>query len=148
MIRYYRAPLGWLEIQSQGPRLVSAGFVPVKPARGTLLKKRDRLFRELEGYFKGVRTKFSVKTLLRGTPFQKRVWKELQRVPYGRTVSYSRIAERIGKKKAVRAVANAIGQNPLAIFIPCHRVIGKDGSLTGYAFGLRKKSRLLKGEQK
>ena len=98
-------------------------------------------------YFKGQRQLLDFPIHSKGTPFQQTVWEALQTVPYGQTVAYSDIAERIGKRSAVRAVASAIGANPIMISVPCHRVIGKNGKLTGFRGGLRMKERLLKLEQ-
>lgn len=99
--------------------------------------------RQLDEFFGGNRREFDVPLLLAGTAFQKRVWSELLGIPYGHTVSYMEIAERINAPESVRAVANAVGANALSLFIPCHRVIGSDGSLTGYAGGLQAKRKLL-----
>ena len=139
---YYRSPLGWLRIEGAGPSLHSLEFVP-KKARGLATALPAKVARELGEYFRGKRKKFSLRLKPQGTAFQQRVWKSLQKISHGRKISYSQVAARIGRQKSVRAVANAIGQNRLAILIPCHRVIGSDGSLTGYAYGLRKKAWLL-----
>jgi len=98
---------------------------------------------QLDEYFRGERTQFEVPMYAPGTPFQMRVWAELQRIPVGTTTTYGRIAESIGQPAAVRAVARANGDNRIAILIPCHRVIGADGSLTGYGGGLWRKKKLL-----
>lgn len=98
---------------------------------------------ELDQYFKRERVSFSTPLVLHGTPFQIKVWQALQTIPYGQTKTYSEIAEKIGQPTAVRAVASAIGANPLLIFVPCHRVIGKNGSLTGFRSGLHLKEELL-----
>lgn len=98
---------------------------------------------QLVQYFNGQRTQFSVPYDLKGTPFQLSVWQELSKIPYGKTVAYSYIAEAINNPKAVRAVGRAIGQNPLTVVIPCHRVIGKNGKLTGFRGGLEMKKVLL-----
>jgi methylated-DNA-[protein]-cysteine S-methyltransferase len=103
--------------------------------------------KQLGEYFTGNRTKFDLKLDPQGTEFQHTVWAALQRIPYGATRSYGEIAEEIGQPKAVRAVANANARNPLTIIVPCHRVIGTNRSLTGYAGGLEKKSWLLELEQ-
>ena len=102
--------------------------------------------RELEEYFSGTRTEFTVRLHTPGTDFQNQVWKGLFSIPFGETASYSQQAERIGNPKAVRAVASANGANRIAIIIPCHRVIGSDGSLTGYGGGLPRKEWLLRHE--
>lgn len=104
------------------------------------------LERELASYFAGERQEFTVPLAPMGTVFQRAVWAELRRIPYGTTISYAVLAERIGRPTACRAVAGANGDNRLAIVIPCHRVIGKDGTLTGYGGGLWRKQRLLELE--
>lgn len=98
---------------------------------------------QLSEYFSGTRTEFDIPLAPRGTPFQKLVWQELCRIPYGQTRTYGQIAAAIGKPKASRAVGLACRKNPLWILIPCHRVIGKNDSLTGYAGGLELKQKLL-----
>ncbi len=103
---------------------------------------------ELSEYFIGKRKKFSVPILLEGTDFQQSVWKILQKIPYGETKSYMQQSEVLGNPKAIRAVASANGKNKIAIIVPCHRVIGKNGTLTGYAGGLWRKEKLLELEQK
>ena len=98
---------------------------------------------QLLAYFAGHLRAFSIRVKPTGTPFQRRVWEELQRIPYGQTISYGELARRIGKPDAVRAVGSANGANPIAIVVPCHRVIGADGSLTGFGGGLPVKKALL-----
>lgn len=98
---------------------------------------------QLDGYFAGKRRTFELKLAPRGTEFQRRVWQALAEIPYGETTTYAAIARAIGKPRAVRAVGAANGKNPLSIVVPCHRVIGNDGTLTGYAGGLPSKRRLL-----
>lgn len=102
--------------------------------------------RQLDEYFAGLRTEFDVPLLFAGTDFQKTVWRALLGIPYGKTVSYKELARKIAMPDAVRAVANANGANSISIFAPCHRVIGSDGSLTGYGGGLDKKLFLLELE--
>ena len=104
--------------------------------------------RQLDEYFAGDRTEFDLELALAGTPFQQRVWKELQAIGYGETISYGRLAERIGQPTAFRAVGLANGKNPVGIIVPCHRVVGSDGSLTGYGGGLERKQFLLALEQR
>ena len=103
---------------------------------------------QLKAYFKGTLRDFSLPLDLQGTPFQLKVWEALQKIPYGQTISYSELARRIGKPKAVRAVGGANGKNPIPLVVPCHRVIGSDGSLTGYGSGIHIKSMLLELEKK
>ena len=101
---------------------------------------------QLNEYFNGNRKQFSLKLNPIGTAFQQRVWQTLQTIPYGKTISYLELSKQLGDIKAIRAVANANGKNPLWIIIPCHRVIGSDGSLTGYAGGTNRKQWLLEHE--
>lgn len=103
----------------------------------------QRVIDELDEYFAGTRRHFTVSLEPRGTPFQLRVWNELTRIPYGQTISYLQLAERIGSPKAVRAVGAANGANPIPVIIPCHRVIGSSGRLVGYGGGLDRKETLL-----
>ena len=102
---------------------------------------------QLQQYFSGELKQFNLKLNLKGTDFQKRVWQALQNIPYGKTASYMELAKQLGDPLAIRAVAAANGKNPLWILVPCHRVIGSDGSLTGYAGGLWRKKWLLHHEQ-
>lgn len=101
---------------------------------------------QMHEYFEGNRTVFTFKLNPKGTEFQKKVWDELLNIPFGTTASYQEITNKLGDPKAIRAVANANGKNPLWIVVPCHRVIGSDGSLTGYAGGLWRKKWLLEHE--
>ncbi|MGY3795334.1 methylated-DNA--[protein]-cysteine S-methyltransferase [uncultured Aquimarina sp.] len=101
---------------------------------------------QLQDYFEGKRDHFDIKLNPSGTDFQKKVWKELTKIPFGKTVTYLDIAKNLGDPKCIRAAASANGKNPLWIVIPCHRVIGSDGSLTGYAGGLWRKKWLLDHE--
>jgi AraC family transcriptional regulator of adaptative response/methylated-DNA-[protein]-cysteine methyltransferase len=116
----------------------------IVPGQHSLL---ERLREELNEYFQGMRREFTLPLASRGTPFQDKVWQELRRIPYGQTISYDELARRVGQRTAQRAVARANGMNYVAILIPCHRVIGKDGSLTGYGGGLWRKRLLLELER-
>jgi AraC family transcriptional regulator of adaptative response/methylated-DNA-[protein]-cysteine methyltransferase len=107
----------------------------------------EQLRQELAEYFEGGRQTFKVRLTPRGTPFQEKVWEELCRIPYGETISYDELARRVGQPTAQRAVARANGMNCVAIVIPCHRVIGRDGTLTGYGGGLWRKRLLLELER-
>lgn len=99
--------------------------------------------RQVEEYFRGERTAFELPVAPRGSDFQRRVWAELARIPYGRTVSYGELARRVGRPGAARAVGRANATNPIPVVLPCHRVVGADGTLTGYAGGMERKERLL-----
>ncbi|MFJ1426307.1 methylated-DNA--[protein]-cysteine S-methyltransferase [Capnocytophaga canimorsus] len=102
---------------------------------------------EIENYFKGELKEFSIPLDLTGTPFQQKVWRILQQIPYGKTISYKEQAQKYGDNKAIRAIASANGKNKISIIIPCHRVIGSDGNLIGYAGGIWRKKKLLELEQ-
>ena len=110
-------------------------------------KQLEQLREELDSYFRGGLKEFSVPLAARGTPFQERVWRELQSIPFGEKISYQELAVRSGDANAVRAVARACAMNRIGILVPCHRVVGKDGQLTGYAGGLWRKRLLLKLER-
>ena len=109
-------------------------------------RHNQRTVAQLDAYFSGKRLKFDLPLDLRGTPFQRRVWECLLDIPPGRTWTYGQVAEAIGRPGAARAVGRAVGTNPVAIVVPCHRVIGSDGSLTGYGGGLERKTALLQLE--
>lgn len=104
--------------------------------------------RQLDEYFAGRRRAFELELAPEGTPFQQRVWRELRAIPFGATISYRQLAERLGQPSAMRAVGAANGRNPIPIVVPCHRVIGRDGTLTGYAGGLERKRFLLELERR
>jgi len=101
------------------------------------------IFNQLKEYFAGTRKEFNIPLDIEGTDFQQKVWNELQKIPYGKTISYKSLSEKLGDVKAIRAVGKANGQNPIPIIIPCHRVIGANGTLVGYAGGLAIKEKLL-----
>jgi len=146
---WYNTQLGWIQICSMDGVLTSMHFIKEKEVEGegerTLLT--DEAYRQLEAYFMGQRKKFTLPLKLLGTPFQQKVWKALCTIPYGETRSYKQIAELINQPKAARAIGSANHNNPIAVIVPCHRVIGANGSLTGYAGGLLLKTLLLKLEQ-
>ncbi len=116
---------------------------PFRESENDILLKMKQ---ELRAYFSGSLKTFATPVEFVGTPFQQSVWRELQRIPYGSTISYATQAARLGNPKAVRAVAAANGQNKISIIVPCHRVIGSNGALTGYAGGIGRKQALLQGE--
>jgi methylated-DNA-[protein]-cysteine S-methyltransferase len=139
-----------------GPLTVTAndeGFTAIHFERGRALRPTAGFVRDdarcqpvreqLEQYFRGAREGFDLPLVFRGTPFQNRVWNALVSIPYGETVSYGALARAISRPNAVRAVGAANGQNPFVIVVPCHRVIGADGSLTGFGGGLPRKRLLL-----
>lgn len=144
--QFLSSPLGILKIESNGEVITRVAFSQKKStnAPDTLTKKCAE---ELEEYCKGKRTTFTVPTDASGTAFQKSVWREMQKIPYGKTMSYAEIARRIRKAKAMRAVGTACGANPIVILLPCHRVVGSKGP-GGYSGGLEKKEWLLARESK
>ena len=147
---YLKSPIGQIKITANENAVTSIFFmfsdtemVPEK-TNAVLLQCRQ----ELMEYFAGKRKIFDVPVYQEGTDFQKNVWAELLKIPFGKTVSYNDIAKAIGNQKSIRAVGAANGKNQISIIVPCHRVIGSDGSLTGYAGGLWRKEWLLKHEAK
>ena len=148
-ITYTKTPLGVARITADDRAIheifVSDEEVLVKDSEEipSVLKK---CVQQLDEYFKGKRTSFDIPLAPHGTNFQQKVWKELCNIPFGKTCSYLELSKELGDTKAIRAVAAANGKNPLWIVVPCHRVIGSDGSLTGYAGGLWRKKWLLDHE--
>lgn len=144
---YINSPLGTTKITggSHGISSISVLNTPEIPSLNIPESLQDCVH-QLEAYFQGERQEFNLKLHPKGTDFQQRVWALLQTIPYGKTLSYLELSKQLGDVKAIRAVANANGKNPLWIVIPCHRVIGSDGSLTGYAGGLHRKQWLLEHE--
>ncbi|UCE40431.1 MAG: methylated-DNA--[protein]-cysteine S-methyltransferase [Candidatus Aminicenantes bacterium] len=146
---YYDSPIGILEILGTERGITGVHFVENKrdPDPAIPLPLKD-CCRQLYEYFVGDRKKFALTLHLEGTSFQKSVWNQLMKIPYGQTVSYKDIALAIRNEKACRAVGSANGRNNIAIIIPCHRVIAHDGTLGGYGGGLWKKEWLLNHEKK
>jgi len=127
-------------------QLIRFHGAPPPPPAGPAPKSLPFLKRQLEAYFSGNLRDFNIPMVAEGTEFQQRVWKELQKIPYGQAISYLELARRLGDEKCIRAAARANGANPISILIPCHRVIGSDGSLVGYGGGLDMKEFLLRLE--
>lgn len=146
----YSSPVGSLLLTSNGRALTSL-CLPGYDLPESAEEREDPVLREakqqLDDYFAGKRRHFDLKLAPHGTEFQTSVWRELSRIPFGTTISYADLARRIGQPKACRAVGAANGRNPIAIIVPCHRVIGADGTLTGYGGGLDCKRWLLKHEE-
>jgi methylated-DNA-[protein]-cysteine S-methyltransferase len=146
------SPIGELQLISREDKLVGLRMHAQRPSRDTppCNDREDaclaRAVEQLEAYFAGELTDFDLEVDLQGTPFQRRVWAALREIPYGETVSYGELARHVGQPGAARAVGLANNRNPLAIVVPCHRVIGADGSLTGYGGGLERKAWLLEHE--
>lgn len=125
---------------------VSTSSVPLADASSAEARILADARGQLDDWFRGVRTSFDLPLDLRGTPFQQRVWAELRAIPFGQTISYVELARRVGDAKAVRAVGAANGRNPIPLVVPCHRVIGANGSLVGFGGGLDRKRWLLRHE--
>ncbi len=153
--RYIDSPFGRVLIAGDEKGLTWLAFARGRqrstPLPDWVEANRDALLREtkrqLDAYFTGKSDCFDLPLDPRGTEFQQRVWRKLVAIPFGKTVSYTELARRVGRPRAFRAVGAANGQNPVSVIIPCHRVLGKNGDLTGYGGGLETKRRLLELEQ-
>jgi len=142
-----KSPLGFTKIIGDADGISSISILNSDEKETDIIPESlEDCVHQLNEYFEGERTHFDLKLNPEGTDFQKRVWDALQSIPYGKSVSYLELSKELGDVKAIRAVANANGKNPLWIVVPCHRVIGSDGSLTGYAGGLHRKQWLLEHE--
>ncbi len=142
-----KTPLGIAKITGDVNGIMSVSILNKTDTISTIIPEllEDCVF-QLNEYFNGERERFSLKLNAKGTVFQQRVWEALLTIPFGETRSYLQLSKQLGDVKAIRAVANANGKNPLWIIVPCHRVIGSDGNLTGYAGGLHRKKWLLEHE--
>ncbi len=146
-ITYYKTPIGIAKITGTIDGISSVSVLDNEVEISTNIPKcLKNCVQQLDEYFSGNRTEFTVKLNPKGTAFQQKVWTELLNVPFGKTSTYLKQSQSLGNVKAIRAVASANGKNPVWILIPCHRIIGSDGSLTGYAGGLWRKKWLLEHE--
>ncbi len=144
----YLTEIGWLEIKGNETEIHSILFFDQEPETTEFQPEIAlKLIHQLDDYFKNGRWNFDLKLSPTGTYFQQTVWRELEKIPFGKTISYLDLAKNLGDEKTIRAAASANGKNPISILIPCHRVVGKDGSLTGYAGGLHRKKFLLELEK-
>ena len=145
------SPVGLLTLIAGDDGLQSLLWGDQTPSSGEPARGRNRILnetiRQLGEYFAGRRTEFDLPLAPVGTPFQQRVWQELRKIPYGQCITYGEQAKRLAKPTAARAVGAANGRNPISIIVPCHRVVGANGDLTGFAGGLKTKAQLLKLEQ-
>ena len=144
---FLKTEIGFLKIIASESHLLEVIFLDTNTEKASPNKITEQTKVQLEQYFTGERKTFDLPLDPQGSEFQKRVWKELAKIPYGTSTSYLDMAERLGDPKVIRAAASANGKNPISIIIPCHRVIGSDGSLTGYAGGLHRKEWLLRHER-
>ena len=140
---FYQSPFGLLKIGAADGKVILVGIVSKQDEQNQPTALSAEVYRQLQEYFAGKRTMFTVPYALNGTSFQQAVWAQIAKIPYGQTVTYKDIAQAIDKPRAFQATGRAVGANPLAILIPCHRVVGSNGELTGYAFGLEMKKSLL-----
>lgn len=147
-VYFQKFDIGWLRIESLDDSIVRIDYTDESGESAKTDKVIEQCVRELGEYFKGERKLFDVKINpgVHGTPFQQSVWQELRQIPYGETISYKTLAERVSGSNYSRAVANANGKNPISIIIPCHRVIASNNTLGGYTGGLDKKKLLLSVE--
>ena len=143
---YVQTPIGIAELVGDENGLASITVLESKKPKGTIPAVLKDAVEHLEEYFEGNRTVFELQLNPSGTDFQKKVWEALLQIPFGKTISYLELSKQLGDVKAIRAVASANGKNPLWIVVPCHRVIGTNGDLTGYAGGLHRKKWLLEHE--
>jgi methylated-DNA-[protein]-cysteine S-methyltransferase len=144
MTSHYKSPIGLIKIVTDEKGISSLIFTDDKGMESQGME--SLLVKQLDEYFTGKRKTFDFPLDLKGTDFQKKVWNELITIPFGKTITYKELSLRLGNLKAIRAVGAANGANPVSIIVPCHRVIGSDGSLTGYAGGLWRKKWLLEHE--
>ncbi len=140
---YYKSPVGILEVSLENKAIVELKVVEDCEKFSEKIGYFAIVAKQLDEYFSGKRTEFELNILPIGTEFQKKVWAELLKIPYGKTKSYVEIAKAIGNPNAQRAVGSACNKNPIMIIIPCHRVVSKTGALTGFAYGLNIKEKLL-----
>lgn len=146
---FYKSPFGWIRIISSDSAVLSVDFVKkVQEDSKNLPPVMIDTLKQIDEYFKGTRKKFTVKTATKGTAFRKKIWNSMSKIPYGKTATYGDMAAAAGNPKAARAAGGACHNNPIGIIIPCHRVIGSDGSLTGFGGGLDLKKKLLDHEKK
>ena len=144
---YIETPLGHAKIVGDDNGITSVSILYTKEELSdTIPESLLDCVIQLKEYFNETRKNFDLKLNVEGTVFQKKVWKTLETIPFGKTISYLQLSKQLGDVKAIRAAASANGKNPLWIIVPCHRVIGSDGSLTGYAGGLHRKQWLLNHE--
>lgn len=142
-----KSPLGYTKILGDENGIASISVLNSEEKETEIIPlSLQDCVQQLQDYFEGNRKSFSLTLNPKGTSFQKQVWNELQNIPFGKTITYLELSKRLGDVKAIRAAANANGKNPIWIVVPCHRVIGSDGSLTGYAGGLHRKQWLLEHE--
>lgn len=140
---FYNSPIGIIKIVANDSYILSLDIVAKMTISAKKSKPLQLCLTQLNEYFTGKREKFDLPLKLEGTSFQKQVWQELSKIPFGKVISYKELAQRVGKPKAFRAVGNANGKNKFPIILPCHRVVASNGTLGGYGLGLPCKKKLL-----
>jgi len=145
-IAFIKTPIGTAKVIGDKKGITEINILDSESESNIIPEELEFAVNQIQEYFEGKRTMFTFEINPKGTDFQKKVWKALLRIPFGKTISYLTLSKEIGTVKAIRAVASANGKNPIWIVIPCHRVIGSDGTLTGYAGGLWRKKWLLEHE--
>ncbi len=143
---FLKSPIGYIEVTCSEAGLRTLSFLDFRVKIQKTPHKLVEVVRQLKDYFDGKLLAFDLPLDPEGSEFQKKVWKEVAKIPFGKTISYQDLAKKVGDPKAFRAVGGANGKNPLSVIIPCHRVIGANGRLTGYEFGLWRKKWLLEHE--
>ena len=142
-----KSPIDDLMLVADDSALIGVHFAGFEPRENWKRTPAHPILKEaaqqLQDYFAGKRNKFSIPLRLEGTEFQKKIWKQIARIPYGQTISYSDLAKNAGNPEAIRAAGTSTGRNPIAIIIPCHRVVGKNGAMCGFGGGLPRKKFLL-----
>ena len=146
-IAIYYSPVGAIQIEYENGVVTALKNAEAGAKGEPPSSLAELVFRQLDEYFAGTRTKFAFPYRLHGTPFQEKVWEALRQIPYGETRSYAQIAAEVGRPGAARAVGMACHRNPVLLFVPCHRVVGADGRLVGFAAGLKTKQILLEWER-
>ena len=145
-IAFIKTPIGTAKVIGDKKGITEINILDSESESNIIPEELEFAVNQIQEYFEGKRTMFTFEINPKGTDFQKKVWKALLRIPFGKTISYLTLSKEIGTVKAIRAVESANGKNPIWIVIPCHRVIGSDGTLTGYAGGLWRKKWLLEHE--
>lgn len=145
-IAFIKTPIGTAKVIGDKKGITEINILDSESESNIIPEELEFAVNQIQEYFEGKRTMFTFEINPKGTDFQRKVWKALLRIPFGKTISYLTLSKEIGTVKAIRAVASANGKNPIWIVIPCHRVIGSDGTLTGYAGGLWRKKWLLEHE--
>lgn len=149
MNSYYNSNIGIIKLTYEGNTLLKLDIVNEIELSNEKNEFTDKIFSQIQEYLEGKRKNFeNINLKLTGTDFQLKVWNEIKKIPYGKTLTYKEVANLIGNEKACRAVGNALNKNPIPIIIPCHRIVSSSGDLTGFAYGVDLKKKLIELENK